>query len=204
MYEAMRLLAVLLAFVVFQVWWFHRETPTEKRLAAVAGSIAERDDAAIRCPSIWRRAVEISSFGGNTHFDTEGKPDFAELRHEVCATFEDLPEKGFPSDVDCLLGDASRCDGWTKDVLFAVHVLSHEAWHLAGVRDEATAECYAYQTDAAVAEEFGATPSVARRVAAYLLSQGTRSTLPEYRISSDCRSGGKLDLHPGTAAWPSS
>ncbi len=49
----------------------------------------------------------------------------------------------------------------TLDEVTAVHVLSHEAQHLAGIKNEAIAECRAMMQDSAVAERLGATPAEA-------------------------------------------
>ncbi len=88
------------------------------------------------------------------------------------------------------------------DLARAVHVLSHEAVHLSGVHDEALTECYAVQTDAAVARSLGATDTQARSIAVFEYYANVLA-LAGYRFSSDCGSGDRLDLHPGTAAWPS-
>ncbi len=85
----------------------------------------------------------------------------------------------------------------------AIHVLSHESWHLAGVMDESITECYAVQTDAEVAEEFGASPVDAMLLAEFHLRRGPEASLPQYRISTDCAKDTRLDLHPETDAWPS-
>ncbi len=68
----MRLLAFLIAFVAFQVYWFQRETPTEPHLAAIAGSIAGHVD--VYCPSIWKRLIEVSSAQGTAHYDPDDRP----------------------------------------------------------------------------------------------------------------------------------
>jgi hypothetical protein len=193
---------VLAALAAFQVWWFQRETPTEQQLTAVARSIA-KSGVEVRCPSIWRRLVEVSSFAGEAHFDGEGKPTHANLQHGVCKTFERLREDGFPENMSCLTGGLMSCPDEERDAAFAVHVLSHESWHLAGVIDEGITECYAFQTDAEVARRFGADDGQAELIAAAMLGAGASAVLPQYRPSSDCRSGGRYDLHPGTAAWPS-
>jgi hypothetical protein len=44
----MRLLLAIVAFFVFQASWFVRETPTERRLAAVAGDVAGAE-VEVRC-----------------------------------------------------------------------------------------------------------------------------------------------------------
>jgi hypothetical protein len=49
--------------------------------------------------------------------------------------------------------------------VFALQTLSHESQHLAGVRDEATAECQGMQKLPWFAEQFGATPAQARQMA---------------------------------------
>ena len=87
------------------------------------------------------------------------------------------------------------------DAFKAIHVLSHESWHLAGVRDEGITECYAVQTDAAIARRFGAGDEAAEAVVGYALS--LTALRPEYHRPSQCRPGGRYDLHPETAAWPS-
>jgi len=58
----------------------------------------------------------------------------------------------------------------TDDILKtvrAVHTLSHEAWHLAGVKDERIAECYAMQTDQLVATSVGASKRLGRAIEVY-------------------------------------
>jgi hypothetical protein len=93
-------LAVLLAFIGFQVWWFHRQTPTETRLEGVASEIAGHP-VDVYCPSIWRQLIDVSSFKGEAYLDENGQGTHATLAHDIRATFADLPGKGFP-DLDCL------------------------------------------------------------------------------------------------------
>jgi hypothetical protein len=197
-----RLLALVGVFVAFQVWWFQRETPTEQRLGTVASSIA-RTSVSVRCPSIWRRLIDVSSSGGTAHYDERGRPTHAQLAHDVCETFERLRERGFPKDIDCLATHFASCDEWIVDVVYAVHVLTHEAWHLRGVLDEGTAECFAFQTDAAVAQRFGATRLQGELLAAFVGYRGAAASLPQYRPPAGCNPGGRLDIHPETASWPS-
>jgi hypothetical protein len=49
--------------------------------------------------------------------------------------------------------------------VFALQTISHESQHLAGIRDEATAECNGMQKLAWFAQRFGATPGQARQMA---------------------------------------
>ncbi len=197
----MRLLALLGVFAAFQVWWFQRETPTEQKLGAVASSLAGQA-VSVRCPSIWRRLLDVSSFGGTAHYDKDGKPSHAQLQHEVCVTYDDLAERGFP-DLGCLAAEWRDCDEFVIDVVFAVHVLTHESWHLRGVRDEGTAECYAYQTDSTVAQRFGATRGQGELLARFVELRGAAAALPQYRPPAGCNPGGRLDIHRDTPGWPS-
>ncbi len=79
--------------------------------------------------------------------------------------------------------------------------LAHEAVHLAGIRDEATAECWGVQHVAAVAERLGVSPADADLIA---LRAWTR--YPRWRgtalWSAECRQDGALDLTPGDGLWP--
>ena len=53
----------------------------------------------------------------------------------------------------------------TLDQVIAVHILSHEARHMAGQTSEGVAECGAVQRDAQTAELLGADPDQALRLA---------------------------------------
>jgi hypothetical protein len=86
----------------------------------------------------------------------------------------------------------------------ALAVLAHEAWHLRGVSDEGTTECYALQTGVEIGERLGLSADEARQMMRQqLVDNALRSqTSPEYRIPGDCRDGGRLDLKPDTAQFP--
>jgi hypothetical protein len=93
-----------------------------------------------------------------------------------------------------------ECDDWGAK-LVAVHVLGHESMHLAGIVDEATADCLATQVDAYVATRLGANAAFARSLAReywkiYYPAQDAR-----YR-SSECRDGGAMDLFEADEHWP--
>jgi hypothetical protein len=86
----------------------------------------------------------------------------------------------------------------------AIAVLAHEAWHLRGVRDEATTECYALQSGVALGRSLGLSPDTARQM---MRQQLTENTLrgggsSEYLVTRDCRDGGPLDLDPARESFP--
>jgi hypothetical protein len=96
-----------------------------------------------------------------------------------------------------LLGE---CDDWGAK-LVAVHVIAHESMHLAGVVDEAVADCLALQLDASVATGLGASGSFARSLAREYWSVYYPAQDASYR-SGACRDGGALDLFPERRGWP--
>ena len=86
----------------------------------------------------------------------------------------------------------------------AIAVLAHEAWHLRGVGDEATTECYALQSGVALGGRLGLDEGRAEQLMRQQLTEnalrGAESI--EYRITSDCRDGGRLDLEPEDSDFP--
>ena len=86
----------------------------------------------------------------------------------------------------------------------ALSVLAHEAWHLAGVRDEGTTECYALQSGVELGQRLGLSESTARRMMRQQLVENTlrRGASAEYRVPAECRDGGDLDRNPSSSAFP--
>jgi hypothetical protein len=86
----------------------------------------------------------------------------------------------------------------------AIAVLSHESWHLRGESDEGTTECYALQSGVELGQRLGLDEGTARRLMAQQLTENRLRGLQtvEYRVSSECRDGGRLDLEPGDSAFP--
>ena len=86
----------------------------------------------------------------------------------------------------------------------AVAVLAHEAWHLRGVSDEGTTECYALQSGVEVGQRLGLSEDTARQMMRQqLVENALRSgATSEYLVPSDCRDGGRLDLHQDDARFP--
>jgi hypothetical protein len=86
----------------------------------------------------------------------------------------------------------------------AIAVLAHEAWHLRGVGDEATTECYALQSGVELGRRLGLDEGRARQLMRQQLTEnalrGAESI--EYRLTSDCRDGGRLDLDPSDTSFP--
>jgi hypothetical protein len=85
----------------------------------------------------------------------------------------------------------------------AIAVLAHEAWHLRGVRDEGTTECYALQSGVDLGQRLGLDEDTARRMMRQqLVENAGRGAASEYVVGPDCRDGGELDLDPRSSAFP--
>jgi hypothetical protein len=174
----------LLAVVALQ----QEQRNNEHRLAKVASEIAGRN-VEVHCPGLLERLVDVSSNAGTVFFDETGRPaNFTDLDEETCSTLDRFAE-----------GKTGLKDE-TK-VARALHVLAHESSHLAGVRDEAAADCYGLQRTAVVAEDLGATADEAERFARIALAERAVTAPADYR-SAECRNGGVLDLAPWSSAWP--
>ncbi len=86
----------------------------------------------------------------------------------------------------------------------ALAVLAHEAWHLRGVRDEGVAECYALQSGVELAARLGLSEGTAARLMRQQLTENAlrgAGTLA-YRVTAECRDGGRLDLDPASDRFP--
>ncbi len=154
----------------------------ESRLGAVASEIAGRV-VEVRCPSALEALVDISPNAGSVHFGADGRPaDHMELNAETCSALTNVAH------------------GVDARVSKALHVLSHESWHLAGIVDEAKADCYAFQRVELAALRLGATPVDAEALARRAYEDRQRTAPAEYR-TYECRSNGALDLSP-SPDWP--
>lgn len=133
-------------------------------------------------------------------FSPDGRPaDEAKLSSGTCSRLRALLSGEVPG-LECLASRAA-CPREVEDAAVAVNVLSHEAWHLAGEREEAIAQCYAIQTNEDTAIRLGAGPQEAKAIADFVVRHIQPALPSEYRTTA-CHDGGPLDLHPGRTAWP--
>jgi hypothetical protein len=195
------LLLLLLAAVLppLAAWHQYRQDAHERLLRERASELAGRP-VSMRCQGLPSNLIDVSSLAGEVIFDHTGAPpDEATLKRDVCADLRRYPEER-----ERLLGCVHRvqpCPAKPGRIAYAVHVFTHEAWHLHGVGDEAMAECYALQTTAPVARRLGATVEQAQALARWNLEHAY-PYLPSQYHSSECRDGGSLDLRPASAQWP--
>ena len=195
------LLVILIPVVAFSVWEHRERAQNESRLGEVTSAIAQRS-VAVDCPGFWRELVDVKGEDGSVHFDVAGRPsDSAELSGGTCDRLEEFSRAETKPAFDCLLPDDRYCKREVVETARALSTLAHEAYHLAGVRDEAATECYAIQTVDFVTERLGATATQGRIVSAWAARTSARTHPAEYH-SEECRRGGALDLEPGTPSWP--
>ena len=182
------LLVVLAIPLLLVVAVQQEQRRNEHRLADIASDIAGRD-VAVHCPGLLSRLAEVSAHAGTVFFDERGKPaDFTDLDEETCSELDRFAE-------------GKTRHGEEAEIARALHVLAHESSHLAGVRDEAAADCYGLQRTAFVAENLGADPVQARRLARLALAERAITAPTDYR-SSECHDGGALDLDRASTVWP--
>ncbi len=83
-------------------------------------------------------------------------------------------------------------------------VLAHEAWHLRGVADEGTTECYALQSAVGLGRRLGLPEARARQLMRQQLAEnGLRGAATlEYQVPPGCRDGGPLDLDRTSSRFP--
>jgi hypothetical protein len=86
----------------------------------------------------------------------------------------------------------------------ALAVLGHEIWHLRGVRDEGTTECYGLQSGVELGRRFGLSEDTARQLMRQQLAEnaGRSGATAEYLVPPDCRDGDRLDLDPHSTGFP--
>jgi hypothetical protein len=173
---------------------------SEARYARVASEIAKRD-VRVRCQGLLGELLDIGVYAGTVQFDANGRPaDETHLTRGVCRGLRRLQREPRSPRLDCVR-TAAQCPRETFEMVQAVHTLAHEAVHLAGVRNEAEAECYGLQTVDLVAVRLGADLATARALADYAFARLYPSLPPHYRTDA-CRDGGPLDLVPGSATFP--
>ncbi len=190
------LVLLLMAGMAALGWTKHQDRIHEQdRLAIVAGSIVGHK-VGVRCPNIVKKLVYVSGEAGKVEFDENGQPaDHTDLAPETCDALRNVARV----DLSCL--DSGACGDKQFRLAWALHTLAHEAFHLRGVSQESTAECYAMQTTGQVAVSLGVSARRARQLQRWVWTRGYPNEPDEYR-TPECHNRGPLDVHPFSDAWP--
>jgi hypothetical protein len=185
-------------------------TPSDKALLARAAtyeeSVAEqvatrltRRATSVRCGSIGYADQHVL---GVTPFLNANPLDYFLMRPDECtylAWFRQNPSRWAPG--SCTPEDCA----YVGMVAMALAVVAHESYHVLGYRNEAQVECYGMQSIWYVANKLGASIVESQALAALYATKmyPLRQTQTPTYWSPECRNGGKYDLRPSSARWPS-
>jgi hypothetical protein len=163
-----------------------RRAQLEHRLEMVASELVGAP-VDVKCQTAGQEFMDVGSELGYVRAGPDGLPEHATLiKRGPCKSLSHY-----------LHSNHDRPD---DSQVLAVHVLTHEAMHMAGITSEARAECLAMQQDARTARLLGASPDeavvLARR---YWRTYYPR--MPERYVSPECRPGGDLDRFWPDAPW---
>jgi hypothetical protein len=164
-------------------------------LDRVTQEISGRREVSVRCG-----ATSDPSILGTVMFYGGSPGREALLAPPVCSALRRLWAGHRPSLACTELGQG-QCGQDVLELAWAASALAHESYHLAGIRNEAVAECYGLQSTALVARQLHAPPEYAERLATYTF-WNVRPPVDYGYFSPECRDGGTLDLHPLSDSWP--
>lgn len=177
-------IAAVLVLAILAGSWLHarsRRLGVERRAGTVASALAGRD-VTVTCPGPIERRVYTEILDGSVRFDANARPAReARLTKGPCDGLRRALDDGPSLTLDCL---PAACGDDDREVANALAVLAHESAHLAGVTDEATAECHAIRDVPWVATRFGLPAEAGRRIAEWEATV-RMATLPE-RYRSGC------------------
>jgi hypothetical protein len=129
----------------------------ERRLSSIASQIAGRD-VEVHCPGPIGRALGQDTLEGSVSFDAAGNPaDETKLRKTSCAELDALAEGRRAKELECTARARILCGRRGAELAMAVDVVTHESFHLRGLRDEGQTECASLNAMAATAQRLGAT-----------------------------------------------
>ena len=148
---------VLLAATAWWVLARHDRIGNERRLSAIASEIAGRA-VEVHCPGPIARVFGGSTAEGRVKFDATGKPAAeTELQETSCAEVDALAEGRRAKELECSARAKILCGRRGAELAMAVDVVTHESFHMRGIRDEAETECASLQRMATTAQRLGAT-----------------------------------------------
>lgn len=163
--------------------WLHDRL--EHRLGGVASGLVGAH-VTVHCQTAGQTFVQAGGELGYVRWDAAGVPERSTvLAYEACR------------DLRRWLGSHKRHP--SLDEVVAVHVLTHESMHMAGLLDESRAECAAVQRDARTAMALGATRAQAVALARQYWTQAYPRMPDAYR--SGCGAGSAHDEHLPFAPW---
>jgi hypothetical protein len=181
---------LILAGVGLPTWWLadrHDRTVNQDRLSQVAAAIAG-PHVKVRCPGPVARVFgSWDTVEGSVRFDATGSPtDTAKLRKTTCAELDALAEGRRRAELACVERAPLECGQSARTLAAAVDVVTHEAFHLRGLMDEAITECRSLQSMHTTAQRLGASEAQGRGLARLQFAVGFPRMPDRYRLGS-CR-----------------
>lgn len=177
------LLSVLACVAAYPAIARHRE---ESRLARAASTIAGVKVTVV-CQTLSGALVDAGAEAGFVRWQADGTPEhIAHIKWDQCKDLRHYLRSGkrHPSTAE----------------LIAVHVLTHEAVHTSGVKDEARTECKAVQRDGQMARLLGASDAGAQALA-WGYWKTIYPNMPDDYRDGGCGPGGTLDEALPTSPW---
>jgi hypothetical protein len=162
----------------------------ERTFSAVARALAPSTDG-VHCQRLGETFTYAGAELGHVDWDEDGVPTGpAMVSYETCGQLTEY-------------WHASAADRATPTLeqVIAVHVLTHEAMHLAGRLDESDADCAAMQRDSWVAQQLGATDAQGQALATTYWRE-VYPRMPDVYADAACAPDGTLDESPGDGVWP--
>jgi hypothetical protein len=180
---AVTLLGVVAAASGFVMY---RHEQLEARLTTVAAELVGQE-VSVECQTLGASMVDAGGDLGFVRWGADGVPERRTLlKRDVCA------------DLRAYVADPSGAV--PDEQVIAVHVLTHEAMHMAGERSEALTECRAVQRNARTARLLGASADSAAQLAARYWTSFYPRQSDGYR-TRECRPNGPLDEGGTDAPW---
>lgn len=176
-----------------------RPATSEEQIAQQVARRLTGHNASVRCGSLGMSDPRVL---GVTPLLNGHSFDYFLMRPAECtylAWFHQAPARWDPR--TCVESDCAR----VASIVMALAVVAHESYHLLGYSNEAQVECYGMQSIWFVANKLGASVDESQALASMYATQmypQRRTQTPTY-WSAQCRDGGKLDLRPSLARWPS-
>ena len=176
-----------------------RPATAEEKIAEQVARRLTGHNASVRCGSIGEADPHVL---GVTLLLNGHSFDYFLMRPAECtylAWFHQAPTRWDPR--TCVDSDCAR----VASMAMALATVAHESYHLLGYSNEAQVECYGMQSIWFVASKLGASVAEAQAIASFYATRMyplRRTQTPTY-WSAQCRNGGKLDLRPALASWPS-
>ncbi len=182
-------LTVSLVMLAVTAWWVLDRTDrlgNEARLSAIASEIAGRA-VHVHCPGPVGRVLGGSTAEGWVKFDAAGRPaDETKLQKASCAELDALAEGRRAKELSCTEPAGILCGRRGAQLAMAVDVVTHESFHMRGIRDEAATECASLHAMATTAQRLGATAAQGAALATGQFNE-TYPEMGEVYRSPDCK-----------------